>query len=113
MNPRYVDANKINFESVKNEYGKRNDIITACEEVVCNATTEDVKLIIYAYWKRIGDVAPTGLHKLHYCSSCGHPSMRMFNVSSREVLTPYCPNCGATMVDETDIIEDKSYIVID
>lgn len=113
MDPRYIDANKINFESVESEYGKRNDIIMACEEIVCNAATEDVKPIIYAYWECIGDVAPVGLHGLHHCSLCGHPSMRAFNISSREVLTPYCPNCGAKMVDKTDIIEDKSCIVID
>ena len=49
-------------------------------------------------WIKITGMAPPEHHGLHYCSVCNEPAPR--DKHFREMLSDYCPACGAKMDGE-------------
>ena len=39
--PRLIDANKLNWDEIENEYGARTEEVVACEVLIENAPTVD------------------------------------------------------------------------
>ena len=115
---RYIDADKI-LKKIESRIGYFNqyypDLIEnigeleTCEEFINDEPTAEVKPIVYAEWvikktkqRTNYKTAQTGhcywLHEQYVCSNCGErPLVERADDCADEVLSNYCPNCGAKM----------------
>ena len=70
---------------------------TECDKSKCpiwTAPAADVAPVVHGEWIRITGMAPPEYHGKHKCSVCGGMALCMM---MREVLSDYCPYCGAKM----------------
>lgn len=63
------------------------------EKLIKNAPTIEAKPIVHAHWKCDSAIDP------YYCSNCGKEALRDF--FEEDVLSKYCPRCGAQMDEVT------------
>ena len=54
----------------------------------------DVAPVVHGYWVEIKGMAPPEYHGKHKCSVCGEKALCK---KMHEVLSDYCPHCGAKM----------------
>lgn len=66
-------------------------------EIVQNVPAEDVAPVVHGEWKPVRGMAPPEYHGRHICSECGKMAKEW---KMHEILTDYCPNCGAKMDGE-------------
>ena len=92
IKPRYIDANKINWQQVEYEYGKRNNTIIACEIAVDETPEVDVAPVVHAHWIEKEDCSVVTDIPWSMCSACGSYSLKL----------PYCAFCGAKMDEEKE-----------
>lgn len=69
-----------------------------CIRTVKCAKTIDAEPVRHGHWIKITGVAPPEYHGLHYCSVCNEGALR--DKHFREMLSDYCPACGARMDEE-------------
>lgn len=70
------------------------EIADGAQECENYLPTADVAPVKHGRWIEIIGMAPPEYHNLHCCSICGDLAMQR---NHRELLTNYCPNCGAKM----------------
>ena len=59
--------------------------------------TIDAAPVVHGKWVMMGGMKPPEYHHHHQCSVCeSYAPMRM-PYGTREVLSPFCPTCGAKM----------------
>ena len=103
---RYIDADKL-YRRVKektNPYGKPTlDYESGVKvlDMIENAPTANIAEVKHGEWK---DKYGGKYHnKLYVCSLCGEKALHgyymneLYQVKDRQVLTDYCPQCGAKM----------------
>ena len=61
---------------------------------IYTAPAADVVEVVHGEWKKLRGMAPPEYHGRHICSECGKIAKEW---KMREILTDYCPNCGAKM----------------
>lgn len=54
----------------------------------------DVVEVVHGEWKKLRGMAPPEYHGRHICSECGRMAKEW---KMHEILTDYCPHCGAKM----------------
>ena len=54
----------------------------------------DVVKVVHGGWKKLRGMAPPEYHGRHICSECGRMAREW---KMHEILTDYCPHCGAKM----------------
>ena len=95
----YLDAMKKLMKSTKNENISAEAISLLCgSKLITEAKTIQSKT---AKWIRLTGMAPPECHGHKICSVC--ESFAPYDPLHpwREMLTPYCPGCGAKMEGET------------
>lgn len=60
----------------------------------------DVVPMWHGRWVKATGMMPPEYCGLHICSECGHYAGRKPPYGGREMLSDYCPNCGAKMDGE-------------
>lgn len=62
--------------------------------MIADEPPADVAPVVHGRWIQINGIAPPEHHGKHKCSECGGMALEKH---MREVLSNYCPNCGAKM----------------
>jgi hypothetical protein len=89
---RYVDEICKRSESRAASYGEFH-VSIAIENAIVNAPTIDAVPVVHGQWNEYG-----GQDKgIHYCSECKAQAFNFDDGSTVEVLSKYCPYCGAKM----------------
>ena len=57
----------------------------------------DVAPVRHGRWEKATGMMPPEYCGLHICSECGHYAGRKPPYGGKEMLSDYCPNCGARM----------------
>lgn len=60
----------------------------------------DVRPVMHGEWVKATGMMPPEYCGLHICSECGHYAGRKPPYGGREMLSDYCPHCGAKMDGE-------------
>ena len=68
---------------------------------LCNLPSADVRPVVRGRWYKPRGMMPPEFAGRHRCSICEEIAMLDWK-RHREVLTPYCPNCGADMREGDD-----------
>lgn len=96
---RMIDADKIRWKSYPNDYGETNDdYVEKCD--IDNMPTVDAVPVVHGRWiswEEAGNCVPSP--DRHECSVC-HDAAQVL-VNGFELLSDYCPNCGAKMDGES------------
>jgi hypothetical protein len=66
-------------------------------EEMDEAPTVDAVPFVHGKWVMIGGMKPPEYHHHHQCSACESYAPMRPPYGGREVLSPYCPACGAKM----------------
>ena len=93
---KYIDAEKIPWTDLNDGRGGVNVYVTFLEKVA-RMPAADVVEVRHGEWVfkfYCGNMS--GYDYGMRCSVCGKPTYRQF----AEKMPPYCPNCGASMMDE-------------
>ena len=61
---------------------------------VRSAPAADMVEVVHGEWKKLRGMAPPEYHGKHICSECGRKAGEW---KMHEILTDYCPHCGAKM----------------
>ena len=62
----------------------------------------DVAPVRHGRWEKATGMMPPEYCGLHICSECGHYAGRKPPYGGKEMLSDYCPNCGALMDKDGD-----------
>ena len=62
----------------------------------------DVVPVRHGRWEKATGMMPPEYCGLHICSECGHYAGRKPPYGGKEMLSDYCPNCGARMDGDGD-----------
>ena len=94
---RVIDADKLLEDGIRCEYGYNDNgvILIPMRDVrksIENAPTADVSEVKHGEW-----LFDDGMDR--YCSECGNMAMTTI-LEYKQILTPYCPYCGAKMDGE-------------
>lgn len=87
--PEYIEREKA-LEITKRTSG---DYATAFSEIR-QLPAADVVPVVHGEWKKLKGMAPPEYHGKHICSECGRIAGSW---GYHELLTNYCPYCGAKM----------------
>lgn len=82
-----IDDFSAGFNVCIDEYMDRIDEIPAADVVPAR----------HGKWVKATGMMPPEYCGLHICSECGHYAGRKPPYGGREMLSDYCPNCGARM----------------
>ena len=63
----------------------------------------DVVPVRHGKWIKATGMMPPEYCGLHICSECGHYAGRKPPYGGKEMLSDYCPNCGARMDGDEDV----------
>ena len=97
-----IYAEQMKYADDKGNYTYR--ILEAMRTDVGNRPTVDAVPVVQGKWIVTGGMKPPESHHHHECSVCAiYAPMRPL-YGSREMLTPWCPYCGAKM----DLEEQQS-----
>lgn len=100
---RYIDADKVldQINKICNRCGKMNEnngaMCGACyfddaKDMIDDFPTAEVKPIVYGEWEYIHDT-----FSKRKCKECGYTEVIVDGMADK-----YCPNCGATMIKESE-----------
>lgn len=83
------------FDSpAKTRYQEQLNERTDFKHMIADEPPADVAPVVHGRWIQINGIAPPEHHGKHKCSECGGMALEKH---MREVLSNYCPNCGAKM----------------
>lgn len=82
---RYIDADNLEHKIIihRRIVIHKDDILS----IIADIPTEEVSEIVHGKWGDSGD-------EVHYCSNC---NMDALFIGFVQILTDYCPHCGAKM----------------
>lgn len=66
-------------------------------DLVNDIPTADVVPVRHGKWVKATGMMPPEYCGLHICSECGHYAGKKPPYGGREMLSDYCPRCGADM----------------
>lgn len=74
--------------------------LSVAADVIEELTSADVREVTHGKWVKATGMMPPEYCGLHICSECGHYAGRKPPYGGRELLSDYCPSCGARMDKE-------------
>lgn len=95
----YIDRERLIKAIPSPKQDQSISLIGAVADMFCiinAAQKEDVAPVVSAHWIKITGMRPPEHAGRHVCSECG--GMALEN-RMREVLSEYCPHCGAKLGD--------------
>ncbi len=101
----YILRSDILYHTVEFEERCHNDRWTETHEIAYKAEIDqipaaDVIPAQHGKWVKATGMMPPEYCDLHICSECGHYAGRKPPYGGREMLSDYCPHCGARMDGE-------------
>lgn len=103
---KYINSTKVLdfIQDCLNHEDKISDTekatLIAIQRYIERTQIEDVAPMRHGRWEKATGMMPPEYCGLHICSECGHYAGRKPPYGGREMLSDYCPNCGAKMDKE-------------
>lgn len=87
----YIEREAVSAAMPDDYYGWRD------KQILNFIPAADVVPVRRGRWEKATGMMPPEYCGLHICSECGHYAGRKPPYGGREMLSDYCPNCGARM----------------
>lgn len=94
---KYIKAQDVRDEIEKFIWSPLPKAMSYANFIVERLPAADVVPVRHGKWVKATGMMPPEYCGLHICSECGHYAGRKPPYGGREMLSDYCPNCGAKM----------------